>query len=295
MGEPVVPSAVRRHPLVPRRLAVPLQTAMPFPVALAVTGLVVLAAHRTRSLARSGAVAALAVGTVAMACSLGWGTLLVTWFVLAALLSRMGRARKAARTGGVVEKGDRRDAWQVLANGALFGAGAAALASGIVPPAATDVVAVAATAALAAAGADSWATELGTLAGGRPWSLRTRGRVAIGVSGAITAAGTAASAAGAFLLASLAGALTVVPQRAIPVVAVAGLAGAFVDTLVGAWWQERRYCPACREVTEQRLHRCGTATVHQGGTWAITNDGVNFACTLSGAVLATVLWYLRES
>lgn len=282
--------------MLPRILpkAVSLQTALPFPLALAVTGLVVLAACRTGSLALSGALAALAMGTAAMSRSVGWGTFLVTWFVLAALLSRTGRARKATRTDGIVEKGERRDAWQVMANGAVFAIGAAALASGRVPPAVTDLVSIAAVAALVAAGADTWATELGTLGGGRPWSLRERRRVAVGTSGAVTMVGTVASAAGAFLLASLAGALTVVPQRAIPIVAVAGLAGAFVDTLIGAWWQERRWCPSCAAPTEQRRHRCGTDTVRRGGVASLTNDGVNFACTLSGAALATLLWYLRE-
>ena len=271
-----------------------LQSGVPPMVALLLTGVVVLAANRTRSLAPSGAIAALVVGTAAMCRSVGWGAFLVTWFVLAALLSRMGRARKAARTAGVVEKGERRDAWQVLANGAVFGAGAAALAGGVVPPAATDVVAVAAAAGLVAAGADTWATELGTLGGGRPWSLRERRRVAIGVSGAVTTIGTVASAVGAFLLAALAGALTVIPQRAVPLVALAGLAGAFVDTLVGAWWQERRWCPTCNESTEQRVHRCGTPTARRGGFGLLTNDAVNLACTVSGAALATLLWYLRE-
>jgi uncharacterized protein (TIGR00297 family) len=271
-----------------------LQSAPPVLAALGLTLLIVFAAGRARALAPSGAVAALAVGTAAMSRSLGWGAFLVIWFVLAALLSRIGRSRKAERTMGRVEKGDRRDAWQVLANGALFAGGAAALASGMVPMEATDSIAVASVAALVAAGADTWATELGSIAGGRPWSLRERRRVAVGTSGAITAIGSFASAAGAFLLALLAGALTVIPQRAIPLVAAAGLAGAMLDTLIGAWWQERRWCPVCREDTEQRVHRCGTPTERRGGLPAMTNDMVNFACTAGGAALALLLWYLRE-
>lgn len=270
-----------------------LQFAPPWPVALGISVIIVLAAMGARSLAPSGAAAALAVGTAAMSRSIGWGTFLLAWFGLAALLSRMGRSYKAARTSGRVEKGDRRDAWQVLANGALFAAGAAVLASGIVPAETADAIAVAAVAALVSAGADTWGTELGTMAGGRPWSLRERRRVPVGTSGAVTVIGSVASAVGAFVLASLAGALTVIPRDAVLVAAAAGFAGALVDTLIGAWWQERRTCPSCHESTEQRLHRCGTPTVRRGGLQGMTNDMVNLACTLSGAALALLLWSLR--
>jgi len=268
-----------------------LQSAVSIPAAFAVTATVVLVALRARALSLSGASAALAAGTLAMSRSLGWGAFLILWFGLAALLSGVGRARKAERTREIVEKGGRRDAWQVLANGAVFAGGAALLATDAVPTRAIDLVSVAAAAALVAAGADTWATELGTLGGGRPWSLRERRRVAVGSSGAITLVGTVASLAGAFLLSALAGALAVIPQRAIPLVAAAGFAGAAADTLVGAWWQERRWCPSCTAVTEQRVHRCGTTTVQRGGVRALTNDGVNFACTVCAAAVAASLWF----
>jgi hypothetical protein len=85
-----------------------------------------LAAWRAGSLAASGAVAALAVGTAAVFGGWRWGALLVAFFVLASALSRWRRAAKQARTGRVVDKGGRRDAAQVLANGGVFAALAAA-------------------------------------------------------------------------------------------------------------------------------------------------------------------------
>lgn len=264
-------------------------------VALAIAG----GALRARSLTPAGAAAALVTGTVALLASWGWGIFLIVWFVVASLLSRWGRREKAARTRGMVDKGDRRDAQQVLANGALF----ALCAVGDIVARVNDIgadasgsrmllralLAVAAVGALAAAGADTWATEIGTLVRGRPWSLRTRTRVPVGTSGAITAAGTVAALVGAFALAAAAAVLGVIPHDSVPAAAAGGFAGAFGDTLLGAWAQSRRWCPACQATTEQHVHSCGTRTSVAGGLGLLDNDVVNLACTLIGALVATGL------
>ncbi|WP_353268345.1 DUF92 domain-containing protein, partial [Gemmatimonas sp.] len=59
--------------------------------------------------------------------------------------------------------------------------------------------------------------------------------------------------------------------------------GAVVDTVVGAWWQARRWCPSCERETEQHRHRCGTTTVHYRGVSWLGNDAVNLLCTVAGA------------
>src|SRR6476661_10515099 len=93
----------------------------PLPVALGIAGLIAGSALALGSLSRSGAAAALMLGTIALRAAWGWGAFLIVWFVLASALSRVGRRRKARATQGIVMKGDRRDATQVLANGAVFG------------------------------------------------------------------------------------------------------------------------------------------------------------------------------
>lgn len=261
---------------------------------IGVSAAIALAAQRAGGLSWSGSAAAFAVGVVALSVSWAWGALLILWFMAAALLSRAGRARKARLTAAIVEKGDRRDARQVLANGGLF-AGAAALQL-LVPPdaagstgAAGIASAIAAAAALAAAGADTWATEIGTLGGSRPWSLRERRRVPPGTSGAVSLPGTVASLAGAFVIASLAAALGVIRHDAIPAVLVGGWTGSIADTLIGAWWQSRRWCPSCSLATERHVHSCGTFTRPAGGIVALDNDGVNFLCTAIGVLVALLL------
>jgi uncharacterized protein (TIGR00297 family) len=281
----------------PTRQLVSLTLAAPAPFwGAALVGIViVLAAFRAGSLTRSGAAAAFLTGIAALLQSWGTGLFLIVWFVFAAALSRFGRARKRARTAGMLEKDERRDALQVLSNGGVFTLSAVLLAldSHFGSGGRHDLIAIGGVAALIAAGADTWATEFGILAGGRPWSLRERKRVAVGTSGAVTMIGTAASVTGAWLLAVIASLLSAVPREGVVVVAVAGFVGAIVDTLVGAWLQARRWCPACKAATEQPTHVCGTRTALVAGARVLTNDAVNFVCTISGAALAMLLWWLR--
>lgn len=257
-------------------------------LAAALALLIATAAHRAGSLRTSGAVAATFVGTIAFAASPRWGGFLVVWFVLTSALSRLGAARKARHVGAVVAKGGRRDAWQVLANGGLFALGVAA--SVVLPDAnGRAMAALAAVAALSAAGADTWATEVGTWARATAWSLRTGTRVPAGTSGAITWPGSLALCAGAATWTGLGALLGLVPPTAWGAATGGALAGAWADTLVGAWAQTRRRCPACGEDTERPVHACGTATIHAGGLPRLGNDAVNAVATLVAAIAAVLL------
>ncbi len=255
-------------------------------MAVLLAALVASVAWRAGSLSRSGAVAACAIGAIAIATTWGVGLYLVAWFVLASLLSRVGRSRKAARVARIVAKGDQRDARQVLANGGIF---AVASLGSLLAPAYAAPLLTAAAGALAAAGADTWSTEIGTLVGGTPWSLRTRGAVPAGTSGAVTWPGSLGGALGALTLAGMATVCAMVPVSALLSVAAGGLIGAWTDTAIGAWGQTRRWCSRCAEETEQDMHHCGTPTERRGGLAALDNDAVNFLCTVVGAVSAVVL------
>jgi uncharacterized protein (TIGR00297 family) len=246
-----------------------------------------LAAWRAGSLAASGAGAAAVVGTAAVVGGWRWGGLLIAFFVLASALSRWRRRDKAARTSRVVEKGGQRDAAQVLANGGVFAALAGAGA--VVPPGPlAHALAGAAAGALAAAAADTWATEVGTAVGGTPRTLRGWRPVPPGTSGAVTAAGSLALVAGALATAGTA-LLLGLPRAAALGALAGGVAGAWLDTLVGAAAQERRRCDRCGEDTEQRVHACGTPTRVRGGIAGLGNDGVNGLCTVAGAAVGAAV------
>jgi len=253
------------------------------PGGFVLAALISIIARRARSLTASGAVAATVIGTLALAADLSWGLLLIVYFAASAALSHLGKASKERRTASILAKSGPRDAVQVLANGAMFGA--AALGAMLGP----DVRWIALVAgSLAASAADTWATEIGTLYGGSPRSILTLRTVPVGTSGGISAIGTIAAVAGALFVAMVVAALGwtwIVVRNVI----IGGVAGALVDSLLGATVQSRRRCDACGRETERAVHDCGTPTRHVRGLTWLDNDMVNFLSNAAGALVAVLL------
>ena len=257
---------------------------LPLVAAIVASALIATSAYRANALTRSGALTAVVIGSLTLSAGWRWGAFLTLWFFSASLLSRAGRARKARHVDDMVEKHGARDARQVLANGAAFAT--CAVASLFWPEARWPV---AAAASLAAAGADTWATELGTWIQSEAWSVRTFQRVTAGTSGAVTILGTSAMLIGAAAYALLAAVLGLIPLHAWVAVTIGAIGGATADTLVGAWVQERRWCGSCNRPTEQLHHRCGARTEVIGGVRGLDNDLVNTMATVLGAGVAVLL------
>lgn len=247
---------------------------------LALATAIAIAALRARALSRSGALAAVVVGVAATAAGWRWCALVLAFFVSSTLLSRWRREAKERATRAVVEKGGNRDAWQVLANGGVFAA--CAVGAILVPSVQWSVAGLG---ALAAATADTWATEVGTAVGGVPRTIVGWREVAPGMSGAMSAAGTLAMIAGAAFLGTVAWRGGFEGWVALAG-AVGGVAGAMTDTLLGATMQSRRWCARCEAPTERRVHDCGGPTVGRGGWPRLDNDGVNLTSCAAGAVVA---------
>ncbi len=224
---------------------------------LALGGIVVLVAGRLRWLTPSGQLAAAVVGLVVL---LGSGTLGVTllfvFFLSSSALSRF----RADRKGRAGEPGGR-SAMQVVANGGVA-AGLSLLAlAGWVPAAHYALLG-----ALAAATADTWATEIGTAGRWPTWSVIGRGRVASGDSGGVSIPGTLGGIAGAALIGVVAALIVRSGAGAgdwVRMGVLAGTAGMFADSLLGA-------------TLEVRLDIIG-------------NDEVNLGCTLVGSAAALAL------
>jgi uncharacterized protein (TIGR00297 family) len=245
-----------------------------------VAAAIAIAAWRAGSLSRSGAAAAFFVGPIAIAADWSWGALLVLYFVSSSLLSRVGAALKAQRSGSVVEKAGARDATQVLANGAVF---ALAALLQLLHPSLLWLAAGAG--ALASSAADTWGTEIGMLSKLSPRMITTWRTVPTGTSGGVSAMGLVATVAGALFI-SVAAWLVHRNVHVALAVSLGGLAGALVDSVSGALWQSRRYCAQCQRATERLVHDCGTRTERTGGIAWLNNDGVNAACTLVGSLAA---------
>jgi uncharacterized protein (TIGR00297 family) len=242
-------------------------------------------AYAAGSLSRSGAWAAVAVGTL----TFGVGgvlpaVLLLLFFFSSSGLSRVGGARKR-NVAAAFSKGGRRDLGQVLANGALaavFSVGFG-LTGGLLWLAGLA-------GALAAVNADTWATELGVLARQDPRRITSGERVPAGTSGAISLPGVLAALGGALCIGLPAG-LALGQPALTGVLAVAGLAGSLFDSLLGATLQAIYYCPACTKETERHpTHGCGSPTQPLRGWRWLDNDGVNFAASMVGALVGAGAW-----
>ena len=245
-------------------------------------GAIAFVARTVRALSLGGAITALLVGTAAAIAGWAWAIVLIVFFVTSSALSHFRHATREARIGGIVEKGTERDAFQVLANGGVFAAGALlATATG------ESAWAAAALGALAAATADTWATEVGTVAGGLPRSIIAFTPLPPGTSGGVTVTGTLASIVGAAFIVAVSYFMGV--GRAPAAVFVGGVLGSLADSIIGATIQERRWCDGCSEATERRIHYCGATTRVVGGVPGARNDFVNVVCTLVGAGVAAAL------
>jgi len=250
---------------------------------IALAAVIAMAAKGGRALTTGGAIAATIVGAVSIAAGWSWGALLLVFFLSSSALSRIGIDIKQRRTAGIVDKGDQRDAVQVLANGGVFAA--AALGYVVLP---WDGWMAVGGGALAAATADTWATEIGTLTNDAPRLITTWRPAPPGTSGAVTPAGTAGMVMGSAVL-TLAMFAAVWPRHVFAAAFVGGVLGALADSLAGAAIQARRRCASCDAFTERAVHSCGAHTIQAGGVSWMTNDAVNLLCSVVGASSALVI------
>ncbi|MDA1080643.1 MAG: DUF92 domain-containing protein [Gemmatimonadetes bacterium] len=237
-------------------------------------------ARRYGTLDESGQWGAFACGVAASIAGWPWALLLVAYFAAATGVTRFRADKKAEQTLGTNPQVAPRTAPQVLANGGLFCV--LAVQAG---PNVASVWGLAAVGALAAASADTWATEIGTLWGGQPRSIATWRPTLPGMSGGVTWVGTLAALAGATLVALAAAWLHQIEptQPFVIAIIVGGFAGSTVDSFLGGTVQTRRWCEHCRAWTERRVHPCSYRTVHTHGYRWFSNDVVNAAATVAGA------------
>ena len=168
--------------------------------ALGLNLLVAVTAYLKRSVTATGAIAGAAVGLVIFLAGGGfYWSILMAFFISSSVLSRLRgvgtsarrQAAARARAETIHAKGSRRDAVQVLANGGLAATMAALHAFSGRP-----IFMFGFAIAIAAANADTWASEIGVLSRRAPVSILTWRPIERGTSGGISALGLVASAPG---------------------------------------------------------------------------------------------------
>jgi len=282
-------------------LTIPLATAfvlhfflVPFPhhhveqffIGLTLAVIFAAASYALRFLSSSGSVGTFILASIIF--GLGgwqWTVPILAFFVLSSGLSKFGKKRKAAYQL-MFEKTDTRDAGQVAANGGV--AGIMMLCWYFFPE--YNVWYYLYLASLAAVTADTWGTEIGLLAKSSPRSIITFKKVETGTSGAVSFVGLVGGAIGAFLIA-LSGNFWMtgsVVRSTFVMIIVSGVAGSFVDSLLGATIQAKYRCEVCGKMTERTIH-CGSPAHLIGGMRRMDNDAVNWACAIGGSIFFVLL------
>ena len=248
-----------------------------------------------KSVDAGGAVVGAVLGTVILAAAGPLLWLIFAAFVLSSTAFTRFHAMKKERFAEIHEKGARRDAMQVIANG-----GVGMLMALLLRLTGEPAFAFAFAGSFASATADTWASEIGVLSRREPISLVTFRSVASGTSGAVTLLGLAASLCGALFIALLFAAASAFSARGLPVVAsaagvtsvagmasvaalatVAGVFGSILDSLLGCTVQARYATTDTRE-TERRFSEGRPNTLVHGLPF-ITNDLVNFLSVAAAA------------
>ena len=224
-------------------------------IGLAVNLVLAVLAILAQGVTVSGAVWGTVLGTLLYALS-GWQgfLLLLVFFVLGTLVTKVGYARKAA-LGIAQERGGRRGARHAFAN-----AGAGVLFAGLAACTTTpEAFTLALVAAFATALSDTTASEIGQAYGRTPYLVTTFRRVSPGTDGAVSLEGTLAGVAASALVSMVAWSVGLVSATGAAIVVAAALAGTTLESYVGA---------------------------AAAGGEAPDNEAVNFVNTLAGGLAA---------
>lgn len=182
---------------------------------------------------------------------------LLTLFLLTVISTRWGYRRKQRL--GVAERGRGRSASQVIAN---LGAATMCALPAVWFPAVRELLIVGSMAALAEAAADTVSSELGQATAHSAYMITDFRDVPVGTNGAISVEGTISGCIAASIVSWVSAACGLVDWRWTPVIALAGIGGMFLDSVMGASWEN--------------AGRMG-------------NDAVNFVSTVFAADIALIV------
>ena len=244
--------------------------------------IIVLLSYKAKFLNFSGSVATFILAVLIFGFGgWKWSVPILVFFIISSLLSKAGKKRKE-KFKNTFEKSGVRDYAQVVANGGL--AGLFIFLHILYPdPLYYHLYLV----SLAAANADTWATEIGVLFKTTPRMITTFKKVEPGISGAISFYGTTASFLGSLIIA-LSGYFFSISFGSFILISIAGFFGSVIDSILGASFQGQYQCTVCTSYTEKKMH-CDSPTNRIKGFRWLNNDLVNILSALFSILLFILL------
>lgn len=243
-------------------------------------------AYKKGSLSPSGVTAAIILGTLLFYFGgFFFWIILISFFTSSSIISKF-KASDRKELNEIHEKGSQRDYIQVLANGGL-----ALLFSFLYFIFQLPIYMVAFATALAAATADTWASEIGVLSKKMPLSIVSFKTIDRGLSGGVSAIGLIASLLGSLFI-SIIFSIGFILKYSINefnikyfiIIALCGFLGSIIDSYLGALIQPKYKCAKCKKIIERHIHHDLPAILISGFKW-FTNDVVNF----TSGLLATLI------
>lgn len=260
--------------------------------------------YRNRSLSPSGALAAVAVGSVTLGSSFRCGLVLLAFFFASSALTRFGEDNKDVEED--FKRGGQRNWVQVLANGlipAVYAVQAAMLSRGLeytVLPSGPHPLYSFLTAAFlgyySCCCGDTWSSEVGQLSEQEPRLITTLRPVRKGTNGGVTLLGLGASVIGGvyiglvFYLTGLLSPSAVFGNAMgqwplVGVCAAAGLVGSLIDSILGATVQFTGY----NRVTGKITGTSGADVSRISGIAVLDNNGVNIVSALLTSLMTGLI------
>ncbi len=247
---------------------------------LGVVLLFALVAIASKAIDKGGFLASVFVGySILMGGGWTWFAVIATFFTLGVGFTYYKYEYKES-LGSAQEKGGARNWPNIIANGGVAAVlGICELIFG------GSVFAIMYLGAMAAAAADTVATEVGLLSHSSPRLITNlRMRVSPGTSGGVTALGFIGSLMASLVIGILALAVGVAGggMRLIAVALFGGIVGSLGDSLLGADVQRKGHCTVCGKQSEGTIH-CGEKVRFTSGNRFIDNNIVNLLATAIGA------------
>lgn len=251
-------------------------------------------ALKAKAIDKGGLIAGILVASIIfLGGGFGWLLTIIAFFISAAVLTKHRYEYK--RMLGFAQDNSGKRGWpNIIANGSIPAALALLEFIAIAGGGHGVVFSAVFVGSVAAATADTLATEVGLLSKAKPRNIiHLRHAVDHGTSGGVTILGELTIVVSSLmvgLLASLVGVIEGATSIVISISLIGGISGATLDSILGATIQGVNKCAVCGTVTESHTHHDKEAKRIRGVRF-IDNNMVNFLGIGFGAALSFIAFF----